>query len=79
MSILQRYHDVPKAYREWLALLTAEALRRRGHSSKARDAILEAGPYWETSWNQWAEVAQSRIKSRHDSENRRREHFVKAQ
>ena len=46
--------DLPPAYVEWVALLTAEALRRRGHSSAAQEMIRRAGTFWRTSWEQWA-------------------------
>ena len=46
--------DLPPAYVEWVALLTAEALRRRGHSAAAQETIVHAGTFWRTSWEQWA-------------------------
>lgn len=41
------------AYREWIALLVAECLRRRGFLSEAREIIDEAGLFWATSWKNW--------------------------
>ena len=53
---LQREADeLPPAYRQWVALLTAEALRRRGHEAEAETAIEGAGPFWGASWRQWAQ------------------------
>jgi len=49
--------DIPHAYREWVALLTAEALRRRGYRAAAEQTIAAAGPFWSASWRQWAETA----------------------
>jgi len=45
--------DMPPAYKEWVALLTAEALRRRGHMAKAQKMIADAGDFWRASWLQW--------------------------
>ena len=56
-SVADRLADLPPAYAEWLALLTAEALRRRNHGAAARSMIEQAGPFWKASWRQWAEVA----------------------
>ncbi len=42
-----------KGYQEWIALLTAEALRKRGHMSKAIEVVELAGPFWKASWQKW--------------------------
>lgn len=55
--------DVPAAYCEWLAVLTAEALRRRRHDEKAREVIEGAGQYWKTSWLQWAEAITTKARA----------------
>ena len=52
--------DMPKAYFEWIALLTAEALRRRGYLSEAKKMISYAGAFWATSWWLWTEEVSSR-------------------
>lgn len=46
--------EMPPAYQEWVWLLTAEALRRRGHTL-GFDVIHRAGPYWAESWLQWVD------------------------
>jgi thymidylate synthase len=45
--------DVPPGYQQWGAVLTAEALRRRGLHDEARQHIDAAGAYWRASWLQW--------------------------
>src|SRR6185437_1125409 len=45
--------DVPPGYQQWGAVLTAEALRRRGLHDEARQHIDAAGVYWRASWLQW--------------------------
>jgi thymidylate synthase len=60
LEVSSNLEDVPPAYREWIALLTAEALRRRGYSGEAYDTITLAGPFWSTSWRQWAEAVEKR-------------------
>jgi thymidylate synthase len=57
LSIVRNTSLTNNSYQEWIALLTAEALRRRGHMSKALEAVELAGPFWKTSWKQWAEAA----------------------
>jgi thymidylate synthase len=52
--------DMPPAYFEWVSLLTAEALRRRGHTSEAADTIQKAGPFWGESWKKWAKAVTER-------------------
>lgn len=54
--------DVPTAYGEWLAVLTAEALRRRRQDEEAREVIEGAGDYWKSSWLQWAEAVSTRAR-----------------
>jgi len=53
-SAVKQADDLPSAYREWIALLGAEAMRKHGFLSKARELADLAGPYWGTSWFQWA-------------------------
>lgn len=53
-GVLSNSMGLPRAYREWIALLAAEALRRRGYDSKAWKVIDSAGPFWGASWKQWA-------------------------
>ncbi len=48
---------LPPAYQQWVALLTTEALRRRGHGAMAASVIEGAGPFWAASWQQWARSA----------------------
>lgn len=50
----------PPAYREWIALLGADALRRRGFAREARGLVWDAGRYWATSWLSW-EGSRSRL------------------
>lgn len=57
VDVMESLQDVPPAYREWIALLTAEALRRRGYVEQAVQAIDAAGEYWKTSWLQWSQTA----------------------
>lgn len=52
--------EVPDAYAQWIAVLTAEALRKRGHEAAGREAIEGAGEYWKTSWLQWMQAATER-------------------
>jgi thymidylate synthase len=56
-GVLSKSLGLPRAYREWIALLTAEALRRRGHISEAWEVIDSAGPFWSASWKQWASTS----------------------
>lgn len=46
---------MPEAYRQWVALLTAEALRRRAFDREAREMIRSAGSFWSRSWLTWAD------------------------
>lgn len=54
LSTADAYRDVPPAYAEWVALLAAEALRRRGHQAAADEIVTQAGSYWTESWRLWA-------------------------
>jgi thymidylate synthase len=54
LAVQSGLDDLPPAYREWVALLTAEALRRRGFAAQASETIAGAGPFWGASWRQWA-------------------------
>jgi thymidylate synthase len=54
-GIVQRVEGVPSAYAEWIALLAAESLRKRGYEADAADLIVKAGEYWMTSWLSWYE------------------------
>ena len=54
--------DLPDGYRQWLSVLTAEALRKRGASQLGREIISEAGQFWSTSWLQWADTTASMTK-----------------
>ncbi|HEX5502233.1 MAG TPA: thymidylate synthase [Thermomicrobiales bacterium] len=55
--------DQPPAYAEWAALLTAEALRRRGYGEEAARVISAAGPFWGASWRRWAASVAARNRS----------------
>lgn len=56
LAILDRFAEMPPAYQEWVALLTAEALRRQGYAAEAETVIPKAGSFWEASWRQWADM-----------------------
>lgn len=60
LSIASNSVDMPIAYSEWVALLTAEALRKRGHLAEAKKVINRAGEFWATSWRLWMEEVSSR-------------------
>jgi thymidylate synthase len=53
VAILDQADDLPVGYREWIALLAAESLRRRGYGEAAVGLIDRAGGYWGTSWLSW--------------------------
>ena len=53
LEILDRTHDLPEAYLEWIALLAAESLRRNGHEASAVNLVHRAGDYWAESWRRW--------------------------
>lgn len=59
-QVFNRFTDAPVAYVEWLALLAAEALRRRSHLTEAEKIINYAGPFWATSWRKWLEEVSAR-------------------
>lgn len=52
-AIADEADGLPTAYAEWIALLGAESLRRRGHDEAAMELIDRAGPYWAASWRMW--------------------------
>ncbi len=45
--------DLPNSYQVWMAILTAEALRKRGHLTEAHRMANHAGPFWNTTWRKW--------------------------
>lgn len=57
----KRSRGLREGYREWSAVLAAEASRRLGDDATARAIVEHAGAYWATSWLQWAN---SRAKTR---------------
>ena len=52
-ATIERASRLPLAYREWISLLGAEALRIRGHLAEANEAISGAGTSWASSWHLW--------------------------
>lgn len=62
LDVATQLADIPPAYAEWIALLTAEALRRRGYLEEAKKMITSAGTFWATSWWRWMEEVFSREK-----------------
>lgn len=52
--VLEEHANLPKPYRQWTALLAAEALRREGYLDEAWEIIRDAGGYWGESWQRWA-------------------------
>ena len=60
LGVFSNLTHLPSAYVEWLALLTAEALRRRGHPTEAEKMIDYAGSFWSTSWRLWMREVLSR-------------------
>ncbi|MEA2582595.1 MAG: thymidylate synthase [Thermomicrobiales bacterium] len=63
LSVKQRYLDLPPAYREWIALLTAEAISRIAGVQAASTFVQDAGRFWTRSWLLWAESDSRRRKS----------------
>jgi thymidylate synthase len=61
-SVLEEGSTLPPAYGEWVALLTAEALRKRGHVGLALRASEASGAFLQMSWKQWMLHAESRKK-----------------
>jgi thymidylate synthase len=55
IAIADEADGLPPAYAEWIALLGAESLRRRGHGEAATELINRAGSYWAASWQMWFE------------------------
>jgi hypothetical protein len=39
-----------------MAVLTAEALRKHGHLTEARQMVDLAGSFWSTTWRKWLAV-----------------------
>jgi thymidylate synthase len=60
LEVFNRFTDAPTAYVEWLAVLTAEALRRQGHLTEAEKIVDQAGEFWATSWRRWLKEVLSR-------------------
>jgi thymidylate synthase len=60
-SVIRESKDLPSAYREWIALLGAESLRRRNHFTEANKWIDDSGPFWSASWRQWAASKAARV------------------
>jgi thymidylate synthase len=58
--------DLPKPYQEWMAVLTAEALRKRGHLKEAQRMANNAGPFWNTTWRKWLAVTLEETKAEVD-------------
>lgn len=54
-QILENHSDMPLGYVELLAVLTAEALRLRGHADRALATSSLAGDFWGTPWRSWCE------------------------
>jgi thymidylate synthase len=52
-GVMNRSDDLPAGYREWIALLAAESLRRSNFDVEAGRIIDRAGEYWATSWRRW--------------------------
>jgi thymidylate synthase len=50
---LARAQALPVGYRQWIALLAAESLRRAGALDAALDVVQESGVFWSTSWMSW--------------------------
>ncbi len=60
LGVFSNLTHMPSVYVEWLALLTAEALRRRGYLAEAEKMIDHAGAFWSASWRLWMEDILSR-------------------
>jgi thymidylate synthase len=58
-DIYTRTVTLPYGYRQWIAVLAAEALRRRGAVTEAYQMIEHAGDYWASGWLQWADSRKS--------------------
>ncbi len=59
-NVPNQYADLPSAYREWIALLAAEALRRIAEPNAADRIVQLAGPFWSRSWRKWAAAESQR-------------------
>lgn len=65
LAVAASQDDLPPAYAELVALLTAEALRKRGHLAAAERIIEMAGPYWDMSWHRWTRAVDGDRTSEH--------------
>lgn len=61
LAIINEADNLPTGYTEWIALLTAESLRRQGHADTAVELIDRAGAFWATSWRAWFESKQGKL------------------
>lgn len=52
-SAFESSRAVPAGYREWIAILSAEAFARCGLRREAQSCASRAGLYWESSWKLW--------------------------
>lgn len=64
ISTYESSGHLPAGYREWVAVLTAEALRRRGFSGKAIEVAERCGKFWGTSLKLWFERASEKQASK---------------
>lgn len=62
LSISEEAKSLPPGYFEWIALLNAEALRRRGHTNLAISASEMSGSFLQASWKKWMLRAESQRK-----------------
>ncbi len=62
VAVARSFEGVPLAYAQWMALLTAEALRRRRHRTFIPEYVERAGPFWGASWLRWQEERQRQEK-----------------
>ncbi len=53
LAVIAEMEGTPTPYVEWIVVLAAEALRRRGHDVDADHIIGRAGAYWGASWRAW--------------------------
>ena len=63
-AVKEKGSYLPRAYNEWLTVLIAEWLRKRGTISEAIQAIQSAGPFWGQSWLKWAEARSPKVLAR---------------
>jgi thymidylate synthase len=59
-SLYRNAQHFPSGYREWVALLAAEALRRREFLEESHHMAKNAGAFWQATWKRWAETARRR-------------------